>query len=433
MDPTIQKAHFYRRASFGATLAELEDPRPPQDVLNQWLQTPLSSVTLPTVDVADLAPASLRSLSEAERKDLRQQYGQRMRGYGRELLAWELEQMVTATNPLHERVTNLWRDHFVVAMTQSRPPTLIAEYDQRLRKHALGDFRDLLWSVSTSPAMLVYLNNHQNQADNINENFSRELLELFTVGPGHYTETDIQEGARALTGWRVQRRFRPDFASRFQPRFHDAGLKTYLGQQGSFTLDDVVDIVANHPATARTVATRFWTEFGYPDPEPELIDRLAQIFTTQNRSIAALVAAVFTSPEFYSPKAYRSRLKSPLYFVVGSIRQLELQANYPQLLNQLRTMGQPLYNPPSVKGWPADQGWLNSASLLNRLNLAQRMTDDYGDEGGYVFDPSRFTPERLITLLADGDTDNTLPAEVANLSTRDTAALILASPLYQLA
>ncbi len=438
MDSLVQKAHFYRRAGFGATLAELEASTTPQQLLDQWLQDqqPVLSVPLSDSPQFSIPPGLLGNRgSETDRRQARRQLFQQVIRYVQQFQAQILEQMVLASNPLHERVTTIWRDHFVVALQQTRPQILIRDYDLRLRQHALGDFRELLWSVSTSPAMMVYLDNQSNQVGNINENFSRELLELFTIGPGEYTEADIQEGARALTGWKIPPRrqlIQGESTSVFQPQLHDQDLKTYLGQTGAFNLDDIVDILANHPSTAKQISTLLWTEFVYPNPEPEIVDRLARVFTTQQRSIAALVEAIFNSPEFYSDRAYRSRLKNPLYFTAGSIHQLNLQADYPQILGQLRTMGQPIYNPPTVKGWPDDQGWMNSATLLNRINVAQQMTDDYSDEGGYSFDPSPFQTQDLITVLLDNNPTDGILSELSGRSTREVAALILASPTYQL-
>jgi uncharacterized protein (DUF1800 family) len=310
---------------------------------------------------------------------------------------------------------------------------LLTDYEKRLRTYALGDFRELLWQVTTSPAMLSYLDNAQNQAGKINENFSREVMELFTLGQGQYTEKDIQEGARALTGWLIK----PDRTAGtaealFVTRRHDAGVKTFLGRTGKFKTEDVVEILANHPSTARLIGSKLWSSFAYNDPEPAIVDRLAQVYKQSDRNIRAVVEAIFNSPEFYSPKAYRSHIKTPIYFIVGSLRQLQIKADFDKLQGSLRAMGQFPYNAPSVKGWAGDSGWLTAPSLLTRLNLAQQLTRDYGDDGGFEFNPDRFSNSDLVTLLLDGQADPSLIQSFAGLSPREVAALIVSSPTYQL-
>ncbi len=424
MDTATQKAHFFRRASFGATLRELESPARPKELLERWLQD------------QQPVPISLQSGGpepqpfETDEKKKRMQ----LRTQGVALSQRLAEQMVTASNPLHEKVVNFWRDHFVVSMKKFNLPRFMADYDGRLRTAAFGDFQDLLWSVTTSPAMMRFLDNTQNRAGSPNENYSRELLELFTLGRGQYTEKDVQEGARALTGW-VPNPFSggPGINATFVPRRHDNGVKTYLGKQGHLKAEDVVEIVSNHPSTGRMIARKLWSEFAYPNPEPAIVQRLARVYQSKNRSIQALVHAIFTSPEFYSAKAYRSRLKNPLYFTIGALRQLEIQADYRKVLASLRAMGQIPYNAPSVKGWPDDNGWLNAPSLLTRINLAQQLTQDYGDEGSFIYEPQKFSTKELATVLLDGAIPPTLRISLQGLSDRESAALLLASPLYQLA
>ncbi|NJK64721.1 MAG: DUF1800 domain-containing protein, partial [Synechococcaceae cyanobacterium SM2_3_1] len=376
-------------------------------------------------------PRQLRQADPAQRRQLIREVQAR----GVELGSWIVKQIVTSPNPLLERISSFWRDHFVVSVQSFNLIPLIADYEQRLRLHALGNFQELLWSVTTSPAMLLYLNNQQNQGGQINENYSRELMELFTIGRGAYTESDVQEGARALTGWTIQPGelfLRGHVASRFVPRRHDSGAKTFLGYEGNLKAEDVVEILAQHPDTARQISTQLWSELAYPDPEPEVIQDLAAVFTQSQQDIAVLVAAIFEHPQFYSVQAYRSRIKSPQYFLVGAIRQLQLSADYPQALQHLQAMGQPLYRAPSVKGWPQQEGWLDSVALLTRLDLAEQLTRGDSDVGGYRFDPDPYSSSDLAMLLLDGDLPAPLQASPLG-SLEDTAALLLASPTYQLA
>jgi uncharacterized protein (DUF1800 family) len=428
MDAFTQKAHFFRRASFGANQKELGSSVKPVEFLELWLQDKQPVTNLLSNERPESEPLGM---TETDKKFKRMQLRAQGIALGQALLA----QMVTASNPLHEKVVNFWRDHFVVSAKKFNLPHFIADYDLRLRTHALGDFQDLLWSVTTSPAMLRYLDNGQNRAGNPNENYSRELLELFTLGRGQYTEQDVQEGARALTGWVINPLdYLGKTESRFIPRRHDSGLKTYLGRQGNLKAEDVVEIVSNHPSTARTLARKLWSEFVYPNPEPAVIQRLAKVYQQKNRNIQALIHTIFTSPEFYSTKAYRSRLKNPLYFTIGALRQLEIQADYRKVLASLKAMEQLPYNAPSVKGWPEDEGWLNAPSLLTRINLAQQFTQDSGDEGSFVYEPEKFSPKELTALLLDSSAISVnLRSTLQGLSNRERAAFLLASPLYQLA
>jgi uncharacterized protein (DUF1800 family) len=410
MDRIVQKGHFLRRAGFGATLDELHSDISPEMLLSTWLnESPVLNV-----------PAPLPIAKKGKQDQ------------SREMWRWLLKQMVSANNPLHERMVNFWRDRFVVSLRKVGRAQLLLDYEKRLRSYAMGDFQELLMQVTTSPAMLNYLDNGQNRAGKINENYSREVMELFTLGQGQYTEKDIQEGARALTGWQVKLRPEMGIADvTFVKRRHDDGVKNYLGHSGKLSTQDVVEILANHPSTARKLAIDLWSTFAYRDPEPAIVDRLAQVYKQNNRSIRSVVAAVFNSPEFYSAKAYRSRLKTPLYFVLSSLRQLQIDADSDRVIGDLRAMGQVPYNAPSVKGWQGDQGWLTAPSLLTRINVAQQFTKEYGDDGGFKFNPDRYSTKDLVTVLLDGNSDR-LEEQFTGLSKREIAALILSSPIYQL-
>jgi uncharacterized protein (DUF1800 family) len=428
MDVLAKKAHFYRRASFGAKLEELNSSTTTDELLNQWLFKQAAAQVIansPDLEVPSFNAPNLRP-AEKQAKIRRSQ--------GLKFADWLINQSINAENPLQEKMVNFWRDHFVISTKKVRFPALVSDYDARLRNNALGDFRELLWTVTTSPAMLSYLDNGQNRSGKINENYSREVMELFTLGRGQYSEKDIQEGARALTGWMIKPdRSRGTATAAFLPRRHDEGLKTYLGRKGNFKTEDVVDILANHPSTARNISAKLWSNFVYPNPEPAVIDRLARLYLKSDRSIKSVVAAIFSSPEFYSARAYRSQLKTPMYFMIGSIRQLGIKADNIKVLGALRAMGEQPYNAPTVKGFPQGTAWLTAPSLLTRLNLAQQMTQDYGDDGGFGYDPKNLTSKELVNLLLDGNADKGLRDGLVGLSPRDATALILSSPSYQLA
>jgi uncharacterized protein (DUF1800 family) len=413
MDATLYKAHFFRRASFGATASELYNNSSPGDYLSSWLN---SEITVNVPYLGAIGDGSDRG------KQITQLYN------------WLLGQMVGAANPLHEKMVNFWREHFTVSLRNGMPPQSITDYEIRLRGYALGDFRDLLYSVTTSPAMLRYLNNEQNRVNNLNENFSRELMELFTLGEGNYTEKDVQEGARALTGWIVRSdRDTGVVTPEFQAGRFDSKSKTYLGRSGNLRTEDVVDILANHPATAKYLATRLWSAFVYPNPEAGIVNYLADIYTKYNRSIGAMVSVMLGMKQFYSDRAYLSQIKNPIGFMVGSLRQLEIKASYEKVIQTLRAMGQVPYDAPTVKGWAGGTGWLNAPSLLTRLNAARQLTQDYaaGDANGYTYNP-KYDASQLLGLLLDNQADAKVRDTTKGLSNRDATALLLSAPNYQL-
>ncbi|MFN3359956.1 MAG: DUF1800 family protein [Pseudanabaenaceae cyanobacterium] len=415
MDPHQQKAHFLRRATGGATLEELNSNFSPLDYLERWLNdvTPDPVPPLPGLPTNDPKLVT----------EVRQQF-----------LDWLVKQTLTASNPFHERIVSFWRDHFVVSLRKTNNPYMLADYERRLRNYALGDFQELLFQVTTSPAMLHYLDGNQNRRGKINENYSREVMELFTIGLGNYKETDIQEGARALTGWTIQTNWQEaNSIAVFRPAQHDNGVKTFLGRKGNFKTEDIVQILANHPQTGRQLGAKLWHTFVYPNPEPHIIDRLGRIYQENNRSIAKLLEAIFTSEEFYSDRAYRSQIRTPQEFMVGAIRQLQVQADPKRVNSALRSMGQAMYNPPTVKGWADDAGWLTASSLLSRLNIARQIVLATGDMAGFKFDRQRFTKPDLIFLLLDNRTEGTLPPSTENLAVHEFAAVLLSLPLYQLA
>jgi uncharacterized protein (DUF1800 family) len=405
-----QTAHFMRRATFGATLAEINDTPSPEERLNIWLN---ESINVEVPALGPIVPAN------------DPQRGQQVTSFNR----WLLEQLVTASNPFHERIVNFWRNYFTVSIRQLATAQYVTDYETRLRTYAFGDFKDLLWQVTISPAMLNYLSNGQNRVNNINENFSREVMELFTIGRDNYTETDIQEGARALTGWQIVTNAEAGvYTSRFVSSRHDATLKTFLGETKRFRPEDIIDILANHPATGRYLASRLWSTFVYPDPGDDVLDRIATVYTESNRNIAAVLNAIFTDPEFYSERAYRSRIKSPIEFMIGTLRQLEIRANYDRVIQGLRSLGQLIYTAPTVRGWT--DNWLTAPSLISRLNLSQQMTQQYADDSGYGYEPDRYTNDDLFNLLLDGS-DDTVAANLRGLTARQIAALFLSSPAYQ--
>ncbi len=302
-----------------------------------------------------------------------------------ELKAWWVGEMLATPSPLTERMTLFWHNHFTSGMKKVNFASFMYQQNALFRREAAGSFAVLLREVSKGPAMLIYLDNRDNRDSHPNENFARELLELFTLGEGHgYTEKDIREAARAFTGWRVD----PDWR-RFQNfiRFHDYGSKTFLGRTGNFDGDDILTILLHQPRTAEYVAERLWREFIDDTPARAEVERLAEIFRRSGYRIRPLLKALLMSPAFRDPATRGVLVKAPVDVVVGTYR---LMGRHPDelrpLVGALARMGQDLFDPPNVKGWPGGLHWITATTLGQRqqfLNGVLRQTlRGAGDGGG---------------------------------------------------
>jgi len=308
--------------------------------------------------------------------------------------AW-MDKMATAPGQLREKVALFWHGHF--ACRTRRPDDSLALLNT-IREKALGKFSDLLLAVSQEPAMLQFLNNQQNRQEHPNENFAREVMELFTLGRGHYTETDVKEAARAFTGWGY------DGQSRFvfRERQHDAGPKTLLGQTGNWGGEDALRIMLQQPAASTFIVTKLYRFFVNDVPDPARIAPLAAAFRRSDYDVRDLLERLFSADWFYAPANGGSLIKSPVALVAGLRRTLSLQvANDKQLLGYQKALGQTLFMPPNVAGWPGGRAWIDSSSLLLRLQLpsilfknaefAVRLKDDEND-----LTPQTTGKERLV-------------------------------------
>ncbi len=242
--------------------------------------------------------------------------------------------------------------------------------NETLRSHALGSFRDLLLAIARDPAMMLWLDNQSNSVEAPNENYARELMELHTLGEGNgYSELDIKEAARALTGWRATRH-----GVRFMSRLHDSGEKTVLGTTGHLRDEDVIDLLAERRETADYVGGKLWQFFAVPDPAPELVRRTTDAYFASDGSIREMLRVILLSEEMYSERAYRGRIKSPVELVIGAERALEVVTDGRPELRHTRGMGQLLYDPPDPAGWEGDAAWVNSTTMLARANFANELT-----------------------------------------------------------
>ncbi len=295
---------------------------------------------------------------------------------------WWMQQMLESPAPLAERMTLLWHNHFATSQQKVIRAHAMWNQHQLLRKNALGSFKTMLHTVAKDPAMLVYLDGANSRKEAPNENFAREVMELFVLGEtsapglGGYTEHDIREAARAFTGWSIER---DDFSYVYRPRFHDSSAKTLFGTSGPLDGDTALDLMLARPEAARFVATKLWREFISPAPEPIALEQIAQVLRQSDFSIAAGLRAVFLSDAFWDAANRGALVKSPIELLVGTARQFALQVGQPQFLVQrAAALGQNLLLPPNVKGWPGYTAWINSTTLLERkrfLELALRADD----------------------------------------------------------
>jgi len=366
---TRAAAHLLRRAGFGGTPDQIARyaSMPAPDAVAALLDVPSADSVSPPSELDDASYTSAMgdSLDRAMMRRKRRRAGQAAIAA---LQVWWLNRMLTAS-PLQEKMTLYFHGHFTSRATPLFP-TITYNQNALFRKYALGNLRDLTRDVSKDAAMLIYLNGNQNVAAHPNENYARELMELFTLGVDHYTEQDVRESARAWTGWRVVNR--TDTVS-FDASLHDSGSKTFLGRTGNFNGDDVVDIIFAQPQCARFFAASLLNWFVYNDPEPQLVDSVAALLRRHDYELVPVVSAILNSGVFYSPRAYRALVKSPVEFLIGTYNTLGLKQVDDTALPALQQMGQRLLFPPNVAGWPGGQNWLTSGTMIARQNFLTRL------------------------------------------------------------
>ncbi len=386
-------AHLMRRAGFG--------------------HSPASHAAWSGLPYEELVERLLGALSEAPPED---PLGFDVYEPGAIQQLW-LERMVAGAAPLAEKLAFFWHGHFATSNVKVRDPALMWQQYRLLRRMAGGRFRELLLGVSRDVAMIRWLDGNSNRKGQANENYARELQELFSLGRGNYTETDIREIARAFTGWGSRHH-----SFRFRPEFHDEGTKTIHGQTGSFDGADVVDILVALPACHRFIAGQLLRFFSHPDPTEEEIDGLATTFRDNGGDLTATLRALFLAPAFRDRARWRCLVKSPVELAVSSLRAAGFSTVPTWVHGALDAMGQILFRPPSVKGWPSGATWLSSAGVVERLRVASRLAGQ--------------TPmaavAQLETVALDGQVPALLREALEGLSSRERVGLLLGSPEFQL-
>jgi uncharacterized protein (DUF1800 family) len=369
-------AHLLNRAGFGGPPAEIEKliALGPQKAVSHFVDyetieddTPSPPWAKPEPDREEKLRAARQAPEEERRKLLREEQ-QKQRQHSVQLRGWWLERMAKGPRPLQEKMTLFWHGHFATSMEKVRDASLMWRQNDLFRRLATGNWLELLVQVAKDPAMLIWLDQAQSRKAHPNENFARELMELFTLGEGHYTEKDVTEAARALTGWSYDRP-KQEFIER--PFVHDNGVKTVLGRTGNLNGQDVVEQIVAQPQSARFITAKLWKFFAATDPSEELVTALAALFRREGNNFKPVLRAMFVSEEFYSPSIIRNQVKSPVQWLVGSVRVLERELPPPPVCFGLtRNLGQDLFAPPNVKGWDGGLSWITTNNLLARYNEA---------------------------------------------------------------
>jgi len=372
--------HLLSRTSFGATPAEIQALEPLDFVsaVDRLLAKSHRAETASPRWVND-SPSVLREQRQAS-VDKKNADGkpvnlaaQLVREQGRELRNWWVDEMLATDQPLVEKMTLFWHNHFTSSVQKVRFVPSLYWQNVLFRREALGNFAKLLKEVARDPAMLIYLDGVRSVARQPNENFARELLELFTLGEGHYSEADIKNAARAFTGWSIDRDT-GQFVDRMQQ--HDGGEKTFLGKTGNLGGDDIIAIVLRHPRTAETIVEKLWREFVSLKPDPAEVTRLAGVFRDGGYEMKPLLRAMFLSPAFRDPANRGALIKSPVELVVGTVHVFGLPVpEKTQLVRMMAGLGQSPFDPPNVKGWPGGESWITTNTLLLRQQFLRRIVE----------------------------------------------------------
>jgi uncharacterized protein (DUF1800 family) len=399
-------AHLYRRFGFGAT---------PED-LDRGEQIGLDNAMHHLLDyraVDEEFPVHPYEFAWRTGKDQDADPGAYSYRY------WWTFRMIAGKRPAQEQLTLFWHSHFPVSDGKIEDGSMMLQYLETLRSNADGKFVDLLKAVATDPGMMRYLDLQRSLVGNPNENLAREVMELFTMGIGNYTEKDVKEAARALTGWSYQNMFyefpgpntrrlrdaltyqRPFSAFALMPAMHDRSRKTILGKTDFFDGYSFLEMLASRPETARHMCTKLWTYYGYPNPEPALVDRLVQVWDKTGGEIKHVLFAIARSPEFWSDKCVRSKIKSPADLCIGVARQLgagpalmalrgpanvetpivnnPVFGNVGNVANLMGRMGLDLFYPVDVSGWKGGEHWISPAAMVERYKFRGLLI--YGQKG----------------------------------------------------
>jgi len=422
-------AHLLRRAGFGGSAAEIQA---------LTLLDPATAVTQVLTPPSGGLPAGPPSV------------GTSTNGYQvwLDMVHWWIDRMRTSTAPAAEKLALFWHDHFATSMNKVNDPVDIFHQNQIFRANGLGSFRALTHAVAIDPAMILWLDNDPNTAGAPNENFARELMELFTLGVDQYTQDDVVASARAWTGHGVDS---TGEVYQFHPENHDSGMKTFFGITQNWDGPQIVDEIlqgAKAPIAARFIANKVWSWFAYPNPPSTVIDTVTAAFlASSDLNITALLTSIFNQPEFYSPAAKQGLLRTPTEFIVAALRATGIAAADANPEWWMDGMGQTLFYPPNVAGWHQNSYWISSAAVWARAGFARNLTWK-AVTAGILANVSTLAVSDAVQLAFDTfgivtpsaatrtDLENWLTAERAAKSGAEQANLItltMLTPEFQLA
>jgi uncharacterized protein (DUF1800 family) len=449
---STQIGHLLRRAGFGAT----------PDELTMYGKLGFNGAVDRLLNYQQVSDDDMENRTKALNINLNSPIDQQR---------WWLLRMASTQRPLLEKMTLFWHGVLTSSFHKVGGPRAYMRMiiqNQFLRSHAFDTFDNILLGITSDPAMLFYLDLTKSRRNAPNENYARELMELFTLGLGHYTQRDVSESAVALTGWHVR-----GLTSQYYPQDHNDLVKTYLGHTGNLDYKDVINILADHPATPWFISRKLFTFFVYENPSTDDLKPLVDAYVQSGHNMGAVMRTLLLSPQFSSAKAYRGRIKSPVEFTVGAYRALGVNGDGAGLPAITTLMGQTLFDPPNVAGWPGDKVsafWLNSGTWMTRLNyidlLLARGTAARGgstalvDLQNAVNTHQLNSPEQFVdhfsSFLMDGNLDSDRRAQLLEYFTapigrsrgtpitltsgksyplgrvRGTLYLMMASPEYQL-
>jgi hypothetical protein len=421
--------HLHRRAALAATWSDLR--RDLEDGPTASVGRLLAGQANPATPPDFAATADLLADSAVVAGDI-----------GR-LKAWWFYRMVFTPDPLGEKLTLLWHDHFATANAKVQDPRLMRRQNDTLRRHTRGNFAELLNAAVREPALLTYLDAPANRKGHPNENLARELMELFTLGVGYYTETDVKEAARALTGWTVTE---GNFTE--TPDRHDPGEKTILGKTGNWTGSDLVKILLGHPATAERIAFKLCRQFfGENAVPPAAVKELAAGLRERDLDVGWAVETVLRSRLFFADANVRTRVLGPVEFVVGAARALGLVDPAPSTLALAAwsaRLGQDVFDPPNVGGWPGGRAWISTRTVIGRANYVTALLASPSAGRPTAYDPTALPLKHgfgsdlagVLTfhhrLLFGTDPTDDVRRRAAGLGGLQVVGMLLASPEGQL-
>jgi uncharacterized protein (DUF1800 family) len=408
-------AHLLNRGAFGGTPGEIEAAR------KKGLAAVVRELVEVNSDAANVPPpawAHPRNI-RAQRMEIKaaKDQGQNFQEKAREvrmmesenildLRRWWLERMMTGLAPLLEKMTLFWHGHFATSVQKVKDAYWMWLQNDTLRHNALGNFATLVKKISRDPAMMIYLDLQQNRKEHPNENWARELMELFIVGIGNYSEQDIRESARAFTGYRIDMTTQQ---FRFAPMQQDRRLKSFMDRTGALNGDEIIDILVNKPACAQFIGRKLWRFFVEDEPSPQIVDAIASSIRAHNYEMRPVLREIFSSAEFYSDRVMRTQIKSPIQYLVQTSKLLETQLPSPIITqNAMRQMGQIIFAPPNVKGWDGGKTWISTSTLLFRYNFA-----------GYLINGDAMSPANAPQHRQGADLGFRRPAQLAEQTRRD--------------